>query len=423
MKLRIQNVAKIKSAELELNGITVITGNNNSGKSTVGKAIFSIYNSLVNVEERITTQKENLIYQMLIRKAEDLSIQEDGMFSGIRISHLSLKRYAKAMIYEMEEGGLREIIEEFCQRLRKDSDENVSEIMEEVYRIKNLPEERLIKSAISAYFDSIFNSEINNVYHADEAAVLEAEIKGREIYIAFRENSCVKLQKRMNILNEAIYLDNPFILDCLNNGMNGLEQIERTALNKLRKNTDIMENVVQYNFIEDRMQEVLDKINEVSSGSVQLDESRLYCYKEKNTSVKLNVNNLSAGLKSFVIIKTLLENGALKEKDVLILDEPEIHLHPAWQMVYAEVIVLLQKTFELTIVLTTHSSHFLEALQLYAKKHGVTEKCSYYLSENEDDGCTLKDVSDDITKIYSQLVEPSILLDKLRSELEEAEDD
>ena len=118
-----------------------------------------------------------------------------------------------------------------------------------------------------------------------------------------------------------------------------------------------------------------------------------------------------------------MENGALKEKDVLILDEPEIHLHPAWQMVYAEVIVLLQKTFELTIVLTTHSSHFLEALQLYAKKHGVTQKCSYYLSKNEDDGCILKDVSDDITTVYSQLVEPSILLDKLRSELEEAEDD
>lgn len=423
MKLRIQNVAKIKSAELELNGITVITGNNNSGKSTVGKAIFSIYNSLVNVEERITTQKENLIYQMLIRKAEDLSVQEDGMFSGIRISPARLRRYAKEMAHEMKEDELREIIEEFCQRLREYSDENVSEIKEEVHRIKSLPEERLVKAAISAYFDRIFNSEINNVYHADEDAVIEAEIKGREIYIAFRENSCVELQKQMNILNEAIYLDNPFILDCLNNGINGLEQIERTAVNKLHKNTDIMENVVQYNFIEDRMQEVLDKINEVSPGSVQRDESRSYCYKEKNTVVKLNINNLSAGLKSFVIIKTLLENGALKEKDVLILDEPEIHLHPAWQMVYAEVIVLLQKTFELTIVLTTHSSHFLEALQLYAKKHGVTQKCSYYLSKNEDDGCILKDVSDDITTVYSQLVEPSILLDKLRSELEEAEDD
>lgn len=418
-----QNVAKIKSAELELNGITVIAGENNTGKSTVGKAVFSIYNSLVNIEERITTQKEKMIYQMLLRKAEDLAAQEGEVFSSMKISPPRLRRYAKEMTYQVEESGLREMIEEFCQKIKSDSTENVSEIMTEVYRIKNLPEERLVKSAISAYFDSIFNSEINNIYHADEDAILETEIKGREIRIAFRENTCVELQKQMNILNEAVYIDNPFILDCLNNGTYGIDQIERIVINKLRKNTDIVENVVQYNFIEDRMQEVLDKINEISSGSVLLDESRMYCYKEKNAVEKISINNLSAGLKSFVIIKTLLENGALKEKDVLILDEPEIHLHPAWQMTYAEVIVLLQKTFDLTIILTTHSSHFLEALQLYAKKYGMTERCSYYLSENEDDGCVLKDVSNDITKIYSQLVEPSILLDRLKFELEEAEDD
>lgn len=423
MKLRIQNVAKIKSAELELNGITVIAGNNNSGKSTVGKAIFAIYNSLVNIEERITAQKEKLIYQMLLRKAEDWATQEEGMFSNMKIASSRLRRYAKEMTYDMRQDELWQIVDEFCRRIKCAGSENVTEIMDGVYQIKELSEERLVKSAISAYFDSIFNSEINNVYHANEDAILKTEIKGREIYIAFRDNNCSELQRQMNILNEAIYLDNPFILDCLNNGTYGIDQIERAALNKLRKNPDIVENVVQYNFIEDKMQEVLDKINEVSSGSVQLDEARSYCYKEKDADAKLSVNNLSAGLKSFVIIKTLLENGALKEKDVLILDEPEIHLHPAWQLIYAEVIVLLQKTFDLTIILTTHSSHFLEALQLYAKKYGVTEKCSYYLSENADDGCTLKNVSDDITQIYSQLVEPSILLDRLKFELEEAEDD
>lgn len=423
MKLRIQNVAKIKSAELELNGITVIAGNNNSGKSTVGKAIFAIYNSLVNIEERITAQKEKLIYQMLLRKAEDWAAQEEGMFSNMKIAPSRLRRYAQEMTYEMRQDELWQTVDEFCRRIKCAGSENVTEIMDGVYQIKELPEERLVKSAISAYFDSIFNSEINNVYHANEDAILKTEIKGREIYIAFRDNNCSELQRQMNILNEAIYLDNPFILDCLNNGTYGIDQIERAALNKLRKNADIVENVVQYNFIEDKMQEVLDKINEVSSGSVQLDEARSYCYKEKDADAKLSVNNLSAGLKSFVIIKTLLENGALKEKDVLILDEPEIHLHPAWQLVYAEVIVLLQKTFDLTIILTTHSSHFLEALQLYAKKYGVTEKCSYYLSENADDGCTLKNVSDDITQIFSHLVEPSILLDRLKFELEEAEDD
>ena len=53
----------------------------------------------------------------------------------------------------------------------------------------------------------------------------------------------------------------------------------------------------------------------------------------------------------------LIEKGALQEKDVLVLDEPEIHLHPQWQVAYAQLIVLLQKYFDLSIVVTTHSPY------------------------------------------------------------------
>ena len=44
----------------------------------------------------------------------------------------------------------------------------------------------------------------------------------------------------------------------------------------------------------------------------------------------------------------------------MILDEPEIHLHPEWQLAYAELIVLLEKKFDLSIVVTTHSRDFFE---------------------------------------------------------------
>ena len=35
MKLSIRNVGKLKEADVEINGITVITGENDTGKSTV----------------------------------------------------------------------------------------------------------------------------------------------------------------------------------------------------------------------------------------------------------------------------------------------------------------------------------------------------------------------------------------------------
>ena len=49
MKLRIRNFAKISKADIEIDGITIIAGNNNTGKSTVGKILDSVFNSSYNI--------------------------------------------------------------------------------------------------------------------------------------------------------------------------------------------------------------------------------------------------------------------------------------------------------------------------------------------------------------------------------------
>ena len=57
MKLKIQNFAKIKEANIVIDGITVIAGENNTGKSTVGKILFSLFNALSNLEEKILKER------------------------------------------------------------------------------------------------------------------------------------------------------------------------------------------------------------------------------------------------------------------------------------------------------------------------------------------------------------------------------
>ena len=53
MRLNIKDFAKIKEADIIIDGITVIAGENNTGKSTVGKILFSMFNSLQNIEDKI----------------------------------------------------------------------------------------------------------------------------------------------------------------------------------------------------------------------------------------------------------------------------------------------------------------------------------------------------------------------------------
>ena len=57
MKLKIKNFAKIKEADVVIDGITVIAGENNTGKSTVGKILFSLFNSLSNVDEKVFEER------------------------------------------------------------------------------------------------------------------------------------------------------------------------------------------------------------------------------------------------------------------------------------------------------------------------------------------------------------------------------
>lgn len=124
--------------------------------------------------------------------------------------------------------------------------------------------------------------------------------------------------------------------------------------------------------------------------------------------------NVSAGLKTFIIIKTLLLNGTLEENGTLILDEPEIHLHPEWQIIFAEIIVLLQKEFNMHILINTHSPYFVEAIEVFVEKYGIKDKTNFYLSELNNNESVFKNVTKETEKIYKQLAAPFQTLENLR---------
>ena len=65
MKLIIKNIGKLKNAEVEINGITVITGENNTGKSTVGKSLWALFNGLYKINEQIFMEKLDNIEDIL----------------------------------------------------------------------------------------------------------------------------------------------------------------------------------------------------------------------------------------------------------------------------------------------------------------------------------------------------------------------
>ena len=83
-------------------------------------------------------------------------------------------------------------------------------------------------------------------------------------------------------------------------------------------------------------------------------------------------------------------------------------------MLYAEILVILQVNLDLHILINTHSPYFLNAIEVFSSKYCISDKCSYYLAENEGVRSKITDVTNNIEAIYQKLSRPLQTLENIR---------
>ena len=88
MKLHIENFAKISSADILFDGLTVIAGDNNTGKSTVGKILYAFYRSLSNHDSRIRKERKDALAKKI---SESLDTRKFGPIEGLIEDGLSVR--------------------------------------------------------------------------------------------------------------------------------------------------------------------------------------------------------------------------------------------------------------------------------------------------------------------------------------------
>lgn len=435
MLLKIENLGMVDRANIEVNGITIIAGDNNTGKSTIGKALFAIFNALCNSEEKIKDLRKQELNKNIKRICMDYFDKEDLPINLFEMTR-RLPRNLSNLLTEHKnidiEDKIQSIINHYQIEITEESLKDLQiKIKNSVDKIMNVSETDLQKEFLQRYFLEVFNEQINSLSNVNSIMDIVLTIKDRDIKIKFSNDRCIKLEVPYKILHEAFYIDDPFIINSLNikslsipfyrGRYFSVEQ--RHLIDSIEKYDRLKnENVFASLFAEKSLEEIYAILNDVVEGNILFQDNNI-SLQSKKFNKPININNLSTGLKAFVILKILLERNILKEKDVLILDEPEIHLHPKWQMQYAQIIVLLQKFFDLSIIVTTHSADFLAAIEYYAKKHKNIDKCKFYLAKNEDNFNTFVDVTNKTEEIYKQMFIPKFHLDELNYELEENEDE
>lgn len=126
----------------------------------------------------------------------------------------------------------------------------------------------------------------------------------------------------------------------------------------------------------------------ILSGEVfETEMSRRLTFKRKDGQ-EFDLLSCATGVKSFAILQLLYKNGHLNDKTLLIIDEPEVHLHPQWIVEYARLMVLLNKELGVKFFIASHNPDMVSAIKYISEKEQTDGNLNYYLAEKEENEFT-----------------------------------
>ena len=427
MNLKIRNILKIKDADLCLDGLTVITGENSSGKSTIGKLLFTLVKALSNTNQENEIRCAALLkkhFESLARRMRSVAVRNISAYRSVFPYRLD------SVVTDLISGNKN--IEDYTQDIL-----SLADSMEITPRNRALIEKDLLNmqiclknkdnraAAISTEMMYSIESEFMNnicsvegdassVYFEmdpDNDASLRIDLSGNQV-------RAVKVGEG-DFLQDATYVESPLYLHLLDTIMSASTYREVSSLripfSSVRAMAayhikDLAEKIQAMRYPHnDRLSDrCVGDLYDVMGGSFVFDkDSHGISFKNKKNDLKIHPLNIASGIKSFGLVQMLLQTDAISPERILIWDEPENHLHPQWQIEFARQIVELVK-IGIPIVISTHSPYFIQGLRYFAAKGGDVEKnVKYYLAEENSDASTsFKDVTDDLNSVFIKLAAP-----------------
>lgn len=426
MQIKLKNIGMLKEAELSLNSLTLIAGENDNGKSTVGKVVFCIIKAINRYKEDLQESKEHKLNEKF-----------NNLFFFIRnlLVHNPILKNTDDIYFLIEDESdidekllnLNKLIALFKNNTQIDEKtiQKIEKTLEEIYTIRNEPENinKYIESALNKVFISEFDSSILlDSEEEGEITLLENKLELIKIKVT-RENKIFLLSDIEPIqIKDATFIESPLILnnhDLLIKSQSGLNinkrNIERLGIPYTTLHTkDLFDKLKKISFSlffdDDFEENILREIQQIIDGNIIYDNQKrdfIYSKGQKNISIK----NTASGIKSFGILQLLLLNGVLNKNSILILDEPENHLHPIWQLKYAKLLVIFAKN-GITTLIASHSPYMIEALKRYSDIEDLGEVTNFYLAEN-----SIILPKDRLSDIFRTLEEPFEIFRKMDEEI------
>ncbi|MGN1167769.1 MAG: AAA family ATPase [Lachnospiraceae bacterium] len=424
----ISNIGKIKKADIELDGITVIAGLNGTGKSTIAKCVFAASNSRKNILANIRNDKANDIHIVARRWLESDACSFDGKNTettwGLSFEFVDyiMEEYESDQ-REEQEFSLTRCLHNFCDKNQIHSEEEyLDNLQEDIERIFKRSTEEYIEFFVGKYYQNVFKNQINQIgsrkkgvvkyQKRNEGSSISSEVEVIDNEVRFVGSSLVAQQEN------AIYIATHSVLDVCEEysiRQNRPARIGTISSIPTRELIGYLFGERELSFAEqqqaDKNRGIIEVIiEEVTHGHLKKNINGRMEFVDERKKQKIEFSNMSSGLKIFSVIQKLLENCALQTNDILIVDEPEVNLHPKWQVVLAEIMVRIYKELGIYIIVNSHSPYFIRAIQVKMAEYECARQGRFYFMEDQGNEAVCSDVTNNVDRIYDALYQPLNML-------------
>jgi predicted ATPase len=436
LNVKLENIGPIGKADMDLAQINIIGGQNSTGKSTATKLLYSILRANC-------SKNKDLAYSSIRGKIAELVFDLNDYTRSNRRSNLDTHE---------EKQNKEEALDLLKKLSLADEFEETKEVFEEVKsKYDRLISKNVLKIDIEDQIDkidkSIEKAETNpeEIYFSVMETLLKRELslnlgnlnegcftfKGEYNDTPFKY--IVNLNKDFNFdldnvlpnpegwfrVKEVYYMDSFSIIDLPQR--EGLQNTDHAvSLSKsLSSDSDKSEDVFDKDY-NPKLRDLEKSIIDLMGGKFIYDEdAKKLIFKSKYEKASV-MKNTASGIKQLGIIQLLLSHRLIDEDSFFIFDEPEVNLHPIWQVELAKFLVILSRELSLTIYVNSHSPFFIEALDLYSTYYGLIDKTRFFLTKPNDEGKFdfINVAHDNLDVIYSNLGEPYDILDEIRLEIE-----
>lgn len=403
--LTIKNLGRLEKGNISIRPLTILTGENGSGKSFFTKSLYSIF-SVIN---------KNLLHTQLL---EDIKVIE-----------FLLRVYLEQITFLSEEDKISigkslqrilELKEELVQASKEDISfyltyiKSISANMTYIHNefkiyIESVKKKKTKFKSIRTsaarinikIVDLISTMEESNDSYAD---LLESHLKTELIenfqitdlaeLITFDKNKCEIASDlfaiRLNKSDIEFSLQHEFI-----NEVSSLSRVvffESPAYWKVREAlieakshsvTSDLTGVPKYFYDLDKILRTKSVNNSVEitdlANNLQTAVGGSFLYQNGSFTFRDEVGNeipknlVSFGMTNLGMVHTLLSNNVINKGSFVFFDEPETNLHPKWQVLLMQTLIELAK-HDINVVIATHSIDMLKALEVGLKKEDDINK-------------------------------------------------